>query len=102
MATVLSRPRGASTKRTGTLLVSEPSFGPEEKEALSRVIDGGWITMGEGVRTFERAFADLHGAGAAVAVTSCTAGLHLALYGLGLGAGDEALVPGLTFVATAS
>lgn len=84
------------------LLVAEPCLGLEEKAALAEVIDGGWITMGERVRAFERAFADAHGTEDAVAVSSCTAGLHLIMHALGLGPGDEVLVPSLTFVATAN
>lgn len=84
------------------LLVAEPCLGSEEKAALLEVIDGGWITMGERVQAFERAFAAAHGAEDAVAVSSCTAGLHLILHALGLGPGDEVLVPSLTFVATAN
>ncbi len=82
------------------LLVSEPIVGEEEKAALADVIDSGWLTMGERVRAFELVFAAKHGAADAVAVSSCTAGLHLALEGLGIGPGDEVLVPSLTFVAT--
>jgi len=84
------------------LLVSEPTLGSEEKAALAEVIDSGWITMGDRVNAFERAFAEAHGADDAVAVSSCTAGLHLILHALGIGPGDEVLVPALTFVATAS
>jgi dTDP-4-amino-4,6-dideoxygalactose transaminase len=82
------------------LLVAEPSLGADEKLALAEVIDSGWITMGNRVREFERAFAAAHQAVDAVAVSSCTAGLHLAIEGLGLGPGDEILVPSLTFAAT--
>ncbi|SFI52447.1 DegT/DnrJ/EryC1/StrS family aminotransferase [Albimonas pacifica] len=82
------------------LLVSEPLLGPEEETAVLEVIRGGWLTQGPRVRAFERAFADLHGAADAVAVNSCTAALHLALAALGVGPGDEVLVPSLTFVAT--
>jgi dTDP-4-amino-4,6-dideoxygalactose transaminase len=82
------------------LLVAEPVLGGEEKTALSDVVDCGWITMGERVRAFERAFAEEHGAVDAVAVSSCTAALHLILQALGIGPGDEVLVPSLTFVAT--
>ncbi|HVH74587.1 MAG TPA: DegT/DnrJ/EryC1/StrS aminotransferase family protein [Stellaceae bacterium] len=82
------------------LLVAEPCLGADEKEALREVIDSGWITMGERVRAFERAFAAQHRAEDAVAVSSCTAGLHLAMEALGIGPGDEVLVPSLTFVAT--
>ena len=84
------------------LLVSEPVLGAEEKLALAAVIDGGWITMGDRVCEFEQAFARLHGAEDSVAVSSCTAALHLILHALGIGPGDEVLVPSLTFVATAN
>lgn len=84
------------------LLVAEPSLGDEEKAALAAVIDGGWITMGDRVAAFERAFAAAHGVADAVAVGSCTAGLHLVLESLGIGPGDEVLVPAATFVATAN
>ena len=82
--------------------VSEPCLGQDEKQALSEVIDSGWITMGSQVRSFERRFADMHGVADAVAVNSCTAGLHLALQAIGMSQGDEVLVPALSFVATAN
>ncbi|MGO4672186.1 DegT/DnrJ/EryC1/StrS family aminotransferase [Bosea sp. 2YAB26] len=84
------------------LLVAEPILGPEEKTALAEVIDSGWLTMGDRVRAFEQAFAEVHGVEDSVAVNSCTAALHLILHALGLGPGDEVLVPALTFVATAN
>lgn len=84
------------------LLVSAPIVGSEEKAVLAEVIDSGWLTMGDRVRAFEGAFATMHGAEDAVAVSSCTAALHLILQALGLGRGDEVLVPSLTFVATAN
>ena len=84
------------------LFVAEPILGPEEKRALSEVIDDGWITMGGRVRAFEQAFAKHHGASDAVAVNSCTAALHLIMQAAGIGPGDEVLVPSLTFVATAN
>jgi dTDP-4-amino-4,6-dideoxygalactose transaminase len=80
--------------------LSEPQVGEEEKQALSSVIDNGWLTMGERVTEFEDAFARLHSMPAAIAVNSCTAGLHLCLLANGIGSGDEVLVPSLTFVAT--
>lgn len=82
------------------LLVAEPCLGEGEKQALTGVVDSSWITMGEQVRAFERAFAAQHHAADAVAVSSCTAGLHLAMEALDIGPGDEVLVPSLTFVAT--
>src|SRR5689334_16184719 len=84
------------------LLVAEPILGEEEKAALAAVIESGWITMGDRVREFEQAFARLHGAEDSVAVGSCTAALHLILHALGIGPGDEVLVPSMTFVATAN
>jgi dTDP-4-amino-4,6-dideoxygalactose transaminase len=84
------------------LLVSEPTLGEQEKAALVDVINSNWITMGDRVREFERQFAAAHGAPDAVAVGSCTAGLHLALAALGIGPGDEVLIPSLSFVATAN
>ncbi len=84
------------------LMVAEPILGEEEKAALSEVIDSGWITMGDRVRAFECAFAKQHDASDCVAVNSCTAALHLILEGLGVGRGDEVLVPSLSFVATAN
>jgi dTDP-4-amino-4,6-dideoxygalactose transaminase len=82
------------------LLVAEPSLGEEEKTALAEIVDSGWITMGDRVHAFEQAFARAHRATDAVAVSSCTAGLHLVTKALGIGPGDEVLVPSLTFVAT--
>jgi dTDP-4-amino-4,6-dideoxygalactose transaminase len=84
------------------LLVSEPILGAPEKAALADVIEDGWITMGARVQAFEQAFAGLHRAEDAIAVSSCTAALHLILHALDVGPGDEVLVPALTFVATAS
>ncbi|WP_336489264.1 DegT/DnrJ/EryC1/StrS family aminotransferase [Methylobacterium nigriterrae] len=82
------------------LMVAGPVLGSEEKSALASVVDSGWITMGERVREFEREFARAHGVKDAVAVSSCTSGLHLVLLALGIGPGDEVLVPSMTFVAT--
>ncbi|MGI0024285.1 MAG: DegT/DnrJ/EryC1/StrS family aminotransferase, partial [Nitrososphaera sp.] len=82
------------------ILLATPVVGQEEKLALCRIIDSGWLTMGEHVSAFEEAFARLHGAGSAIATGSCTAGLHMCLAALDIGPGDEVLVPSLTFVAT--
>lgn len=84
------------------LLVSKPTVGAREKAALSKVVDSGWITMGERVRAFELAFAQAHEMADSVAVSSCTAALHLIVHALGIGPGDEVLVPSMTFVATSN
>lgn len=87
---------------TSFIPVADPVLGPEEKAALSEVIDSGWITMGERVQQFEEELAKIHDVEDTVAVGSCTAGLHLVLHALGIGPGDEVLVPAMTFVATAN
>jgi len=84
------------------LLVSEPVLGEDEKAALTAVLESGWGTMGDRVREFEHAFARMQEADDSIAVGSCTAALHLILHSLGIGPGDEVLVPSLTFVATAN
>ena len=82
--------------------LSDLDFGVEEKQAVQDVLDRGWLTMGEITQQFEQEFADLVGARHALAVTNGTASLHLACRALGLGPGDEVIVPSLTFVATAN
>jgi dTDP-4-amino-4,6-dideoxygalactose transaminase len=82
------------------LLVSSANVGEPERSAVSAIIDSGWLTMGERVQSFEKAFAAVHGVEDCVAVSSCTAALHLILHALDIGPGDEVLVPSLTFVAT--
>src|SRR5208282_6325286 len=84
------------------ILVGEPTLGEDERVALAGVLEANWVTMGSQVSAFERAFAETQGATAAAAVSSCTAGLHLALAALDIGPGDEVLVPSMTFVATAN
>ena len=84
------------------LPLAPPTLGAEERDALARVIDSGWITMGECVGQFEEIFAAAHGIEHGVAVSSATAGLHLALAACGIGEGDEVIVPALTFVSTAN
>lgn len=75
--------------------------GQAERDNVSRVLDSGWLTTGEWAMRFEREFAEAVGARHALAVNSCTAALHLALEAIGVSAGDEVLVPSLTFAATA-
>lgn len=72
-----------------------------EVQAVAEVIRSGWLTMGAKTLEFERQFASYVGARYAIAVSSCTAGLHLALEAIGIATGDEVLVPTTTFTATA-
>jgi dTDP-4-amino-4,6-dideoxygalactose transaminase len=74
----------------------------EDIAAVLECLEGGWLTMGLGTDRFERAFAEFCDMPHAVAVSSGTAALHLALLGAGIGPGDEVLVPALTFVAGAA
>jgi len=74
----------------------------EEKRAVLEVLDSRWLTMGAITQSFEQQFAEAVGARYALAVTNATVALHLACLALGIGQGDEVIVPSLTFVATAN
>src|SRR5580704_4925802 len=76
------------------------SIGPEEVSAVVEVLQSGWLTTGPRVKQFESAFANRVGAAHAIAVSSCTAALHLALAAIGLDEGDEVILPTMTFAAT--
>lgn len=82
--------------------VMKPWLGDEEARAAADVLASGWVAQGPRVAEFERRLADHVGAAEGVAVSSCTAGLHLALHALGVGPGDEVIVPSLSFIATAN
>jgi perosamine synthetase len=82
--------------------ISLPSTGEEEWQACREPLMSGWLTQGPKVAAFEKAFAERHQVKHALAVTSCTTGLHLALAGIGIGPGDEVIVPSFTWVATAN
>jgi len=77
-----------------------PTIGEEEIAEVVAVLRSGWLTTGARVQQFEADFAAYSGANHALAVNSCTAGLHLALAGLHIGPGDEVITTPLTFCAT--
>ncbi|BCS33500.1 spore coat polysaccharide biosynthesis protein SpsC [Luteitalea sp. TBR-22] len=93
-------PRG----QTGPAFVplARPDMGDAELSALAEVMASGWLTTGPKVKAFEAAFAQFTGAPEAVALNSCTAGLHLSLLACGVGPGDQVLTSPLTFCATAN
>jgi dTDP-4-amino-4,6-dideoxygalactose transaminase len=82
--------------------VMTPLLGPEEAAAAAAVVESGWVAQGPRVAEFERAFAARVGAQHGVALTSCTTALHLGLVVLGVGPGDDVVVPSLSFIATAN
>ena len=82
--------------------VMRPVLGEEEAAAVAEAVRSGWVAQGPRVAAFEEAFAAQVGAAHGVAVSSCTAALHLALHLLDIGPGDEVVVPSLSFIATAN
>jgi dTDP-4-amino-4,6-dideoxygalactose transaminase len=84
------------------LPVAKPFYGPEEEQAVVRVLRSGWVTQGPEVAALEREFADYCGARHAVAVANCTVALHLSLHAAGVGAGDEVITVSHSFIAGAN
>ena len=82
--------------------VIRPLLGAEEAAAAARAIESGWIAQGPRVAEFEAAFAEATETGHAVAVSSCTTALHLAMIVADVSAGDEVVVPSMSFIATAN
>ena len=82
--------------------ISLPSTGQEEWEAMREPIFSGWITQGPKVNEFEKLFAKRHNVKHAIAVSNCTTALHMALVAVGVGVGDEVIVPAFTWVSTAN
>jgi dTDP-4-amino-4,6-dideoxygalactose transaminase len=86
--------------RENFLPLSRPSIGPAEIAAVTDCLASGWLTGGPRVAQFEEAFAAAVGAGHAVAVSSATGGLHVALLAAGIGPGDEVITTPMTWAAT--
>ena len=85
-----------------TVPITKPALTEEEARAPYESIKSGWVTQGPKVAEFEKAVASYVGAKHGVATTSCTTGLHLALATIGVGPGDEVIVPSFTFIASAN
>jgi perosamine synthetase len=97
--------RDASTNVTmdSFIPISQPAIGARERELVLRALDSGWVSsIGEYIDEFEAAFARYCGTEFALTVSNGTTALHLALVTLGIGPGDEVIIPDLTFVATAN
>lgn len=89
------------TVKREPLVFHQPDITELEIESVVKTLRSGWLTSGPMTQEFEKRFSETIQAQHALAVTSCTAALHLALEALGIGPGDEVIVPTLTFTATA-
>ncbi|MFQ6041673.1 MAG: DegT/DnrJ/EryC1/StrS family aminotransferase [Candidatus Poribacteria bacterium] len=90
----------SSSQRDGIIPLCRPWLDEAEIEAVAEVLKSGWLSTGPKTAEFERCFAEYIGVKHALAVSSCTAGLHLALIAAGVGAGDEVITTPYTFTAT--
>ena len=84
------------------LSFSPPSIGDAERREVLDTLNSDWITTGPKTKAFEAKLSGYLGAPSIVALNSCTAGLHVGLVALGIGPGDEVIVPAMTFCATAN
>lgn len=82
--------------------MAKPQIGDEEKKAVMEVLDSGMLAQGPRVKAFEEAFAEMCGTKFAIATSSGTTALHLALLAHGIGAGDEVITSAFTFIASAN
>ncbi len=82
--------------------ISKPFFGDEEKRAVAEPLETGWVVQGPKVAEFESRFMAYSHAKHALATTSATTALHMAMVALGVGPGDEVIVPAFTWVSTAN
>jgi len=83
-------------------LLSDIDIGEDEARAVANVVRSKWLSLGPVTEEFEARFAEAFAVKHAISVANCTAALHLALKGCGIGPGDEVLVPSYTFVASAN
>jgi dTDP-4-amino-4,6-dideoxygalactose transaminase len=101
MSTATTEP-GTETVAPSRIPVMIPYLGEQEAEAAAAAVRSGWVAQGPRVAAFEQGFAERVGAVHGVAVSSCTAALHLGLVACGIGPGDEVVVPSFSFIATAN
>lgn len=81
--------------------ITKPVFDNAEIRFVQECLNSGWVTQGPFVQKFENIFAQRHSVEHALATTSCTAALHLAMLALGIGPGDEVIVPAFTWITSA-
>jgi perosamine synthetase len=89
-------------ERLDPIPITKPVLGERELELLSQPLQTGWLVQGPMVERFENLFAEFTNAPHALAVSNCTTALHLILHSLGIGPGDEVIVPSFTYVASAN
>jgi perosamine synthetase len=99
MPVILKQQQQQSFEKTP---ITKPFFDDAEEKAIQEVVRSGWLVQGPRVAEFERIFKDFIGVNHALATTSCTTALHLALLAAGIEPGDEVLIPSFTFIATAN
>ena len=99
LITVLTKPTNPNRR---IIPVARPSFGAEEERLIVETLSSGWVGQGPRVGQFESEFATAVGAVESVAVSSGTTALFLCLHALGVGTGDEVIVPSLSFIASAN
>jgi dTDP-4-amino-4,6-dideoxygalactose transaminase len=92
----------ATTGASPELPLFDLQLQPQDLQAVAATLRSGWLTLGPRTAEFEQAFGEHLGTGHAIALSSCTAALHLAYLAAGVGPGDEVIVPSFTFVATAA
>jgi dTDP-4-amino-4,6-dideoxygalactose transaminase len=95
-------PPSSETGRETFLSFQPPAIGEEELAAVAETLRSGWLTTGPNAAELERRFAEYCGARHAIALSSATAAMHLALVGLGVGPGDEVITTPITWPATAN
>ncbi len=82
--------------------IAKPYLTERESEAAEQAVLSGWVAQGPNVKEFERRFAEYTGAKFAVAISNCTAALHLCMIVTGVGPGDEVICPSMSYIATAN